>query len=191
MAGIPAAAVGRGLGLGSVFRAMPNTPVSVGHGTTLAFANPDIVPGHLSTLTKLWGGISRLFMFDDEAYIDRATPVSGSGPAFIFEWARLMQADLEALGIDADRAHRIVVHTFLGSAKLMEQSELNFEQLRIDVTSPGGSPSKRWKNFGDPTSKAPWRGHWNGRDGGRRNSEANNTDTPPYELLSPHFPLLG
>ena len=139
MAGVPISVIKRSLGLRSVVRTMPNTPASVDHGVTLAVADACVVLDHFSWFAKVWRTFCELFILDDEADIDRITPVSGSGPALLFEWARLMQRYLEAQGIAAEKARRIVVHTSLGSAKLMECSGLPFERLREDVTSPKGT----------------------------------------------------
>ncbi|MXY14982.1 MAG: pyrroline-5-carboxylate reductase, partial [Proteobacteria bacterium] len=74
-----------------------------------------------------------------EALLDAVTAVSGSGPAYFFY---LIEAILEAgqsLGLNADQARQLTVHTALGAAKLVEQGDQDPHALRRAVTSKGGT----------------------------------------------------
>jgi len=70
--------------------------------------------------------------------LDLATAFSGSGPALIFELARIFASKLNVVLGDSSNAEKIITQTFLGSAKLMSSSELSFEELRNNVTSAKG-----------------------------------------------------
>ena len=126
----------------SVFRIMPNTPCLIGHGVNIVSTSHHIIPKHKLYLIELFKATSHLFVVEKEEDIDKITPVSGSGPAFLFELARLMKVNLEKQGIHSDLAQSIVTHTFLGSAKLMEQTSKSFEYLRKEVTSKKGVTQK-------------------------------------------------
>jgi len=76
---------------------------------------------------------------DDESYIDMATSISGSGPAYIF---MLMEAMVDAgvhMGFPRDKATTLVYHTMLGSTLYAMDSKEHPAILRNRVTSPGGT----------------------------------------------------
>jgi pyrroline-5-carboxylate reductase len=76
---------------------------------------------------------------DDEAFIDMATSISGSGPAYVF---MLMEAMIDAgvhMGFPRDKATTLVYHTMLGSTLYAMDSKEHPAILRNRVTSPGGT----------------------------------------------------
>ena len=76
---------------------------------------------------------------DDEALIDVATAVSGSGPAYVFLLAEaLAEAGVKA-GLPADVAGRLARWTVAGGGELLHRSDLSASQLRQNVTSPNGT----------------------------------------------------
>ncbi len=76
---------------------------------------------------------------EDEALLDPVTAVSGSGPAYVFLLAECLAEAGRAAGLDAKFAERLARATIAGSAALLEASDLSAEQLRKNVTSPGGT----------------------------------------------------
>jgi pyrroline-5-carboxylate reductase len=75
----------------------------------------------------------------DESYLDMATAISGSGPAYIY---LVMESLIDAavhIGFPRDVAGKLVTQTIKGSAAYAQSSEANLSQLRYDVTSPGGT----------------------------------------------------
>ena len=76
---------------------------------------------------------------DDEGLIDPVTAVSGSGPAYVFLLAELMeQAGLEQ-GLPPALARQLARETVSGSGALLAASAEDAAQLRKNVTSPGGT----------------------------------------------------
>ena len=71
--------------------------------------------------------------------MDAVTAVSGSGPAYVFLMIEALAAAGEAEGLDAGLALRLARATVAGAGALAESSESEPAQLRIDVTSPGGT----------------------------------------------------
>ena len=122
----------------SIFRIMPNTPSLIGYGVNIVSTSPLILSKHKLYLIELFKATSHLFVVEKEEDIDKITPISGSGPALLFELARLMELNLKEQNIPPGLARDITVHTFLGSAKLMEQANKPFEHLREEVTSKKG-----------------------------------------------------
>jgi pyrroline-5-carboxylate reductase len=75
----------------------------------------------------------------DEALIDAVTAVSGSGPAYVFLMIEALAAAGEAEGLEPGLALTLARATVAGAGALAESSEKSPAELRIDVTSPGGT----------------------------------------------------
>jgi pyrroline-5-carboxylate reductase len=76
---------------------------------------------------------------DDESYIDMATSISGSGPAYIF---MLMESMIDAgvhMGFPREKAQTLVYQTMLGSTLYAMESKEHPAILRNRVTSPSGT----------------------------------------------------
>ena len=76
---------------------------------------------------------------DDEKYIDMATAVSGSGPAYVFLFMECLVEAAVGIGLSRDMAKQLVIETVIGSGNFAEKSDKTLEELRIMVTSPGGT----------------------------------------------------
>lgn len=119
-----------------VARLMPNTPSAVGEGANLLYS-----PFEAGQMVEMLRGLGKLFIMKSEAELDAITAFSGSGPALIFEYARLFEKHLIAMAGENPEAREIIAQTFLGSAKLMESAikeGISFETLREQVTSKKG-----------------------------------------------------
>jgi pyrroline-5-carboxylate reductase len=119
-------------------RAMPNTPATIGRGMTVLFAPSDVPSVMHKTATELMSSCGDVASIDDESLMDAAAAISGSGPAYVFYFLDcLTQAGVRA-GLDQALAHKLALRTVSGAAALASNSEESFEQLRQNVTSPGG-----------------------------------------------------
>jgi len=138
MAGMTIASVAENCG-GSVVRAMPNTPASIGRGITVAVAATNVTAGQRDTADALLRAIGSVEWIEDERLMDAVTAVSGSGPAYVFLLAEeLARAGVEA-GLPVELATRLARETVAGSGELLHRSELASATLRQNVTSPGGT----------------------------------------------------
>ncbi|QDK41452.1 hypothetical protein DOM21_08280 [Bacteriovorax stolpii] len=120
----------------NIARLMPNTPSSLGMGANLFYAGFET--GEFKDYLRALG---KLFTMKSEAELDAITAFSGSGPALIFEYARLFEKHLTAIAGSNPECREIITQTFLGSAKLMESAiaqGVSFETLREQVTSKKG-----------------------------------------------------
>ena len=114
-----------------------NTPMMVKQGaTTLCLENVSADNG--ADVSKLFSAISKVYMLKNEHELDMVTAVNGSGPAYIFEWSRIMSEYLIDKGLTQELAEDIVKQTFLGSSHLMTQASESLEELRNNVTSKKG-----------------------------------------------------
>ncbi len=135
-AGGIAAAIGGGV---PVVRAMPNTPAAIGRGITVAFAGPGVTDAQRTLCDTLLAAVGDVAWVDDEALMDPVTAVSGSGPAYVFLLAELLeQAGAEA-GLPPDLARLLARKTVSGAGALLAASAEDAAGLRRAVTSPGGT----------------------------------------------------
>ncbi len=123
----------------AVVRAMPNTPASIGHGMTVCCANAATRPDQRELATALMSAVGEVTWVENEGLMNAVTAVSGSGPAYVFHLAECMAAAGVAAGLDAELASKLARTTVAGAGALLEESELSAEQLRCNVTSPGGT----------------------------------------------------
>ena len=125
---------------GAIVRAMPNTPAAIGRGITGAAASAGVTAVHRAIADTLLSAVGAVDWVDEEGLIDAVTAVSGSGPAYVFLLAECLAEAGRAAGLPADLAARLARHTVSGSGELMHRSpEVQPSQLRINVTSPGGT----------------------------------------------------
>lgn len=139
MAGRTLAGMRTLLGEASVVRAMPNTPAAVRQGITVACPGPGVTAAQRALCDTLLSAIGSVAWVDDEALLDPVTAVSGSGPAYVFLLAELMEQAAIEQGIPADLARKLARETVSGSGALLAASPEDAAVLRKNVTSPGGT----------------------------------------------------
>ncbi len=123
----------------AVIRTIPNTPAAVGRGITAMAANRNVSPAQMTLAEELLSSIGEVVRVDDEALIDAATAVSGSGPAYVFYLTECLAAAAEAVGLPPDVAVKLARATVAGSGELMRSSGIDAATLRQNVTSPKGT----------------------------------------------------
>ena len=139
VAGARIGSIAGGLGHDAIVRTMPNTPAQVGEGMTVWTATEAVSAVQREQTGALLGALGKHLYVSDEGFLDKATAVSGSGPAYVF---LLIEALIDAavhLGWSRADAHEMVVQTVLGAATYARQSALHPAELRNRVTSPGGT----------------------------------------------------
>ncbi len=126
-------------GEAAIVRSMPNTPAAVGRGITAACANARVGADQRALCQRLLSAIGEVVWVEDEGLIDAVTAVSGSGPAYVFLLIECMTEAGIAEGLPPDIAARLARATVAGSGELARLSDEDAAQLRINVTSPGGT----------------------------------------------------
>lgn len=122
-----------------IIRAMPNTPAAVGRGITAIIGNAHASPAHLDLAEALLKAVGQVVRLDSEAQMDAVTAVSGSGPAYVFHLIETMAAAGERQGLTPELALQLARATVSGAGHLAEVSGEAPGQLRVNVTSPGGT----------------------------------------------------
>ena len=131
-----------GLQHNCIVRAMPNTPAQIGDGMTVWTATSEVTEMQKEWAGSILGAMGKQIYVDDEKYIDMATAISGSGPAYIFLLAESLAAAAVHVGLPRDMAEELVLQTLLGAGHLIQKSGKPPAELRRMVTSPGGTTAE-------------------------------------------------
>ena len=132
---------------------MPNTPALIGKGAAGLFANARVSTEQKTLTTQMMQSIGVANWVKSESDIDSITALSGSGPAYFMLFIQgLIESSVKA-GIDADTAKTLAVQTALGTAELINSSELDLKTLIDNVTSPNGTTEQALKSFADQDLK--------------------------------------
>ena len=131
----------------NIVRSMPNTPGQIGSGITgFLFASPPQEKDQLS-VHKVLSSLGVVKEVKEEIDIDRVTAISGSGPAYVFEFTTALQEAGKEIGLSPELANDLAMETVVGAAKLMKESKFSPEELRNQVTSPNGTTQAALESF--------------------------------------------
>ena len=139
MAGVRIAALSEALSHKAIVRVIPNTPAQVGEGASVWTATPEVTEAARGEVAKILSALGLEAYVDDEKYIDMATAVSSSGPAYIFLVIEAMIDAAVHIGMRRELAAPLVIQTVLGSARYAQASGKHPAELKNQVTSPGGT----------------------------------------------------
>ena len=134
----------------NLVRTMPNTPAMVGRGITAICGNTHATPDDLILARALMAAVGEVVDLAGEHQIDAVTAVSGSGPAYVFHLIEAMAAAGEAQGLPPDIAMQLARATVCGAGELAHRSPDTAAQLRVNVTSPGGTTAAALAVLMDP-----------------------------------------
>jgi len=130
-----------------VVRVMPNTPAQVGQGMSVWTATPAVTDAQKAAVGEMLAAMGKEVYAEDESYLDMATAISGSGPAYVFLFVEALEAAAVRLGFAEETARQLALQTTLGSALYLEQSGKPAAELRRMVTSPGGTTAEAIATF--------------------------------------------
>lgn len=127
-------------------RVMPNTPALVGEGMSAVSRGSLATDDDMAAAMAMLGTVGKTVEVP-EAQQDVMLAMNGSGPAFYFYVMESFIAGGVALGLDRDLAYALALQTFIGSAELIKRTGSTPEQLRKNVTSPGGTTAAAIAKF--------------------------------------------
>lgn len=142
IAGARIAALQKGFDHLPIARAMPNTPAQVGKGITVWTTTNEVSDRQRAQAETILSALGAQIWMDDEGYLDMATALSGTGPAYVFLF---MEALIDAgvhLGFSREIATKLVLQTVEGSVALARATGRHPTELRNAVTSPGGTTAE-------------------------------------------------
>jgi len=131
----------------AIVRCMPNTPALIGCGASGLFANDKTSTKQREFAQLVLSAVGITCWVDSEAELDAITALSGSGPAYFFLFIESMVDAGITLGLDAKTAHILALQTALGASRMALESDVDLQELRRRVTSPGGTTERAIQSF--------------------------------------------
>ena len=126
----------------AVVRSMPNTPGQIGEGITVWTASARTSKEQREMAQQILGALGEEVFVEDESYLDMATALSGTGPAYIFLFTEALIDAGVHMGFPRRIAEQLVLQTIKGSLSYYQQAERHPATLRNQVTSPGGTSAE-------------------------------------------------
>jgi len=145
VAGAPIRKISKVLNHKAVVRAMPNTPAQIGEGITVWTCSSETSQKQKDEAKAILGAFGIEIFMDEESFLDKATALSGTGPAYVYLFMEAMVDAGVHLGFPRRIAEQLVTRTLRGSVDFYEHgddSTMHLARLRNQVTSPGGTSAE-------------------------------------------------
>ncbi|MBQ2676691.1 MAG: pyrroline-5-carboxylate reductase [Clostridia bacterium] len=138
-AGISIASIKQAVGFDcKVIRVMPNTPLMLSQGASGVSCLPPVSDDEFDFVLNIFK-TSGVAVACDENQINAVTAVSGSGPAYVFKFAKAVIEQSVQLGLEQDKAAELMYQTLIGAAYMLRDSGKSADELIKMVTSPKGT----------------------------------------------------
>ncbi len=121
-----------------IIRVMPNTPALVGEGAAGLSAGGGASEADLLQATELLESVGKAVVVP-ESLMDAVTGLSGSGPAYVFQFIEALSDGGVRVGLPREKAVLLAAQTVLGSARMLLETGEHPGRLKDMVTSPGGT----------------------------------------------------
>ena len=139
-AGISIARLQEITGAARIIRVMPNTPALVGKGASGYAASESVTIEEKALAGQILSSFG-IAMELKENDLDAVTALSGSGPAYVFEFIQALADGGVAEGLPRNTALQLAAQTVIGAAEMVLQTGIHPPTLKDQVTSPGGTTS--------------------------------------------------
>ena len=123
----------------AILRMMPNMPAFIGKGISGLVADDLATAAQRDLLEQLANQVGQSVWVESEDMLDRLTAVSGSGPGYVFEIARVYVEAAKSLGFSNSEARKLALSTIAGTAQMATASDASLTDLRNSVTSKKGT----------------------------------------------------
>jgi pyrroline-5-carboxylate reductase len=123
----------------AIVRCMPNTPALIGAGAAGLCANARVGAAQRALAERILNAAGIARWIEDESHMDVVTALSGSGPAYFFLLAEMMEDAAVELGLPRATARALAVQTCLGAGRMLAEGNESAATLRARVTSPQGT----------------------------------------------------
>lgn len=174
VAGAPISKISEGLNHDRIVRCMPNTPAMIGEGITVWTASPNVSEDQLELTRIFLTALGEQVFVEEEYYLDMATALSGTGPAYVFLFMEAMVDAGVHLGFPRRIAEQLVAQTVRGSVDYYKNRPdlVHLARLRNEVTSPGGTTAAALyflekAGFRTAVSRAIWAAYERSQELGR------------------------
>jgi pyrroline-5-carboxylate reductase len=144
LAGVPIRKIRKGLDVPAIVRAMPNTPARIGQGITVWTTSKDVSDEQKELARQILTALGQEVYVEEEDYLDKATALSGTGPAYVYLFMEAMVDAGVHLGFSRRIAEQLVVETVRGAVNYYDLNDehRHLARLRNQVTSPGGTSAE-------------------------------------------------
>jgi pyrroline-5-carboxylate reductase len=185
VAGAPIEKISAALKHSAVVRSMPNTPGQIGEGITVWAASDQTSTAQQDMARQILGALGEEVFVEDEGYLDMATALSGTGPAYVFLFTEALIDAGVHMGFPRRIAEQLVLATVRGSVDYYRNTERHPATLRNQVTSPGGTSAEALyylekAGFRTAISRAVWAAYQRSLELGREKA-VHIPDTYPGE----------
>ncbi len=141
VAGVTLETLSQLTGTSRLVRVMPNTPVLVGKGAAAFAGASEAGKEDLELVSQIFNSAG-IGLEVPEKLLDAVTGLSGSGPAYVFEFIQALADGGVAEGLPRDKALQLAAQTVLGAAAMVLESGRHPAVLKDEVTSPGGTTAR-------------------------------------------------
>ena len=142
IAGAKMSTLAQGLQHSAIIRVMPNTPAQIGCGMTMWTCAESVPAAHRELTRQMLSTVGQEIYAAEEKYLDMATALSASGPAYVFLFVEALIDAGVYVGLPRDTARALALQTVYGSVKLVMDSGQHPGQLKDMVVSPGGTTAE-------------------------------------------------
>jgi pyrroline-5-carboxylate reductase len=174
VAGAPIGKIAGILDHNAVVRSMPNTPAQIGEGITVWTAAPAVTTDQREMARQILAALGQEIFMEEETYLNMATALSGTGPAYVFLFMEAMVDAGVHLGFPRRVAEQLVAQTVRGSVDYYTRTDdpAHLAHLRNQVTSPGGTSAAALyylekAGFRTAISRAVWAAYERSRELGK------------------------
>ena len=121
-----------------IVRAMPNTPALIGAAATAICRGPHADSENLATARSIFEAVG-VCVEADEKLFDAVTGLSGSGPAYVFNFIEALADGGVRAGLSRAVALKLAAQTVMGAAQMVLETGEHPGVLKDRVASPGGT----------------------------------------------------
>ena len=189
VAGATIQKIGTALKHNAIARSMPNTPGQIGEGITVWTASEETSDEQHEIARQILGALGDEVFVEDESYLDMATALSGTGPAYVFLFAEALIDAGVHMGFPRRIAEQLVLKTIRGSVDYYHYAERHPATLRNQVTSPGGTSAEALyylekAGFRTAISRAVWAAYQRSLELGKEKAVHIPETNPPSDIDS-------
>jgi pyrroline-5-carboxylate reductase len=121
-----------------IIRAMPNLACAVGEAMIVICPSKDVNKQDLKMTTELFNLLGEVIQLD-ETYLNLATGLVGSGPAYIFLIIDALADAGVRLGLPKETSILLAAQTTLGAARMVVETKEHPVKLKDKVATPAGT----------------------------------------------------
>ncbi len=145
-AGVKISTIEKAINNVRVARVMPNTAALIGEASSVICFNRLASNSDKSISIAIMNEIGKVVEIEEEL-MDEVIPIGGSFTAFQYYFYKGFLESSLSRGVPYDVAKKLLVQSIIGSAKMIENSNRDIDELISDVCSKGGTTLAGLKAF--------------------------------------------